>query len=167
MRQLGPSLQARAASARIALPRKLGAETVMNKTRDQNGEGGCLCGAVRYRVTGAPLWVAHCHCRSCQRATASAMTTYAGYGVGKFSVEAGEPARFNSSPGVTRSFCGRCGTPLAYESTRWPGEVHVFVCTLDDPERLTPRAHVHVAERLSWLHLNDGLREFQTTAGEA
>ena len=139
----------------------------MNKTRDRNKEGGCLWGAVRYRGEGAPLWVVHCHCRSCQRATASAMTTYAGYAAGNFSVEAGEPGRFNSSPGVTRSFCGRCGTPLAYESTRWAGEVHVFVCTLDDPEALTPKAHVHVAARLSWLHLNDGLREFQTTSGGA
>jgi len=57
------------------------------------------------------------------------------------------------------------GTPLAYKSKRWLGEVHVFVCTLDDPEALTPQAHVHVAERLSWLHTSDGLREFQKTSG--
>ena len=93
------------------------------------------------------------------------MATYAGYAGDGFDVEKGEPARFNSSPGVIRSFCGQCGTPLTYESKRWPGEVHIFVCTLDRPETLAPQAHVHVAERLSWLHTNDGLPEFQTTSG--
>lgn len=136
----------------------------MNKSQEQNEEGGCLCGAVRYRVQGAPLWVAHCHCLSCRRATASAMATYAGYAADRFAVERGEPARYSSSPGVTRSFCGQCGSPLTYESERWPGEVHIFVCTLDEPEALTPRAHVYVAERLSWLRTNDGLPEFQTTS---
>lgn len=137
----------------------------MTETRERNGVGGCLCGAVRYRVRGAPLWVAHCHCQSCRRATASVMATYAGYAGDRFAVERGEPARFSSSLGVTRSFCGQCGSPLTYESERWPGEVHIFLCTLDEPESLAPQAHVHVAERLSWLHTNDGLPEFQTTSG--
>lgn len=138
----------------------------MTESDNLEREGGCLCGAVRYRVRGAPLWVAHCHCRSCRRATASAMATYAGYAEDSFVVETGDPARYSSSPGVTRSFCGRCGSPLTYASERWPGEIHIFVCTLDEPEALTPRAHVHVAERLSWLHTNDGLPEFQTTSGD-
>ena len=115
--------------------------------------GRCLCGGVRYRAVGGPLWVAHCHCASCRRATGAPVATYAGFPVERFSYSAGRPARFASSPGVSRSFCGRCGTPLTYEGSRWPGEVHVLVGTLDRPDAVTPRSEAFVEERLPWLHL--------------
>ena len=128
-------------------------------------EGGCLCGAVRYKALGTPRWVPHCHCRSCRRATGAALATYAGYERRDFAYTAGAPTVFRSSPGVTRSFCERCGTPLSYESSRWPGEVHVFVCTFDTPEGFTPEAHVFVAEQLPWVHLNDDLPRYRATSG--
>ena len=64
----------------------------------------------------------------------------------------GAPDTFNSSEDVTRRFCGACGTPLSYESTRWPDELHILVATLDDPESLTPTAHV------SGRNISPGLR---------
>lgn len=120
-------------------------------------EGGCLCGRIRYRVTGEPRWVAHCHCRSCQLATGAAFATYAGFVRQDFDVRKGVPTVANSSPGVSRCFCPHCGTALTYESERWPGEVHIFVATLDDPEALRPQVHVNVAEKLAWISLDDGL----------
>jgi hypothetical protein len=115
--------------------------------------GRCLCGAIRYRAEGVPEWVAFCHCESCRRATGAPTTAYAGFLRERFRYLRGEPARFRSSPGVIRSFCGRCGTPLTYEGDRWPGEVHLLVGTLDHPERITPRGHAFAEERLPWLHL--------------
>ncbi len=119
--------------------------------------GGCLCGAIRYLAEGVPLWVAHCHCESCRRTTGTAIVTYAGYTRGQVTFTEGRPASYASSPGVTRSFCGACGTPIAYEGPRWPEEIHLFVCTLDEPESLEPQGHVYTAEQLSWLKLDDGL----------
>jgi hypothetical protein len=116
--------------------------------------GRCLCGRVRYRAAGAPIWVAHCHCESCRRATGAPLTTYAGFPAERFGYVAGEPATFASSPGVTRSFCGRCGTPLTYQGERWPGEVHVLVGTLDRPDMVTPTGEAFVEERLPWLHVS-------------
>ncbi len=115
--------------------------------------GHCLCGAVRYRAVGAPKWIANCHCASCRRATGAPMATFAGYAADRFSYLAGTPVRFHSSPGVTRSFCGRCGTPLTYEGARWPGEVHVLVGTLERPEDFPPTSNAFVEEQLPWLHL--------------
>lgn len=115
--------------------------------------GGCLCGAVRYRARGEPKWVAYCHCESCRRATGAPMASYAGFAAERFAYIAGAPARFASSPGVTRSFCGRCGTPLTYEGARWPGEVHVLIGTLDRPEDFVPTRDAFVEEKLPWLHL--------------
>ena len=120
--------------------------------------GHCLCGAVRYRVTGEPVWVAHCHCESCRRASSAALVTWAGFRRADFAFTEGEPAAYPSSPGVVRRFCPRCGSPLTYESRRWPDEIHVQVCSFDDPAAFQPTAHVHVAEQLPWLHLADGLK---------
>lgn len=129
-------------------------------------EGGCLCGAVRFAARGESLWVAHCHCTSCRKATASAFATYAGYAPEAVTWSGEAPKIHNSSPGVQRSFCPRCGSPLTYASDRWPGETHLFACTFDSPADLKPQAHVFVAERLPWVHLADGLPEFATTSGD-
>ena len=115
--------------------------------------GRCLCGAVRYRAAGAPMWIANCHCESCRRATGAPMASYAGFAAERFAYTVGAPARFASSPGVTRSFCGRCGTPLTYEGARWPGEVHVLIGTLDRPEDFPPTRDAFVEEKLPWLHI--------------
>ncbi|MDH3790857.1 MAG: GFA family protein [Rhodospirillales bacterium] len=128
--------------------------------------GGCLCGAVRFTAAGPALWVAHCHCASCRKATASAMATYAGFPRERVDFTKGTPASYGSSPGVTRGFCAHCGTPLSYESARWPGEIHLFLCTFDDPGALSPQAHVFVEEQLAWLHLDDGLPRYPTTSAD-
>ena len=85
----------------------------------------------------------------------------------RFTYLAGSPATYASSPGVTRGFCGRCGTPLTYQAERFAGEVHVYVCTLDRPQDFVPQAHVHTGEQLPWLHLADGLPRYLTTARDA
>ena len=120
-------------------------------------EGGCLCGAVRYRVAGAPAWVVHCHCQGCRCATGAPMVTWVGFARDRFEVTRGAPVRFVSSPGVARRFCARCGTPLTYEAERFPGEVHVTVGSLDRPEEFPPVGHVWTSEQITWLHLADEL----------
>jgi hypothetical protein len=76
----------------------------------------------------------------------------------KFEVTKGRLAIFNSSPGVERSFCGRCGTSLTYVAEdRWPGEISVLAPTLDDPGIAAPTAHVYVEHQLAWVKLADGL----------
>jgi hypothetical protein len=115
--------------------------------------GRCLCAAIRDRAAGEPLWVTHCHCESCRRATGAPLTTYAGFPAERFAWTAGAPATFASSPGVMRTFCGRCGTSLTYEGERWPGEVHVLVATLERPEAMTPQGEAFAEQRLPWLRL--------------
>lgn len=67
------------------------------------------------------------------------------------------PAIYASSTGVKRHFCATCGTPMAYESRRWPDEIHFYATSLDDPAAFQPTEHVNWNERLPWLHLADGL----------
>ena len=126
--------------------------------------GGCLCGRVRYEIRGEPIWVVHCHCASCRRHTGSPMTTFVGLEEDQLSFSAGEPGRYQSSPGVWRGFCAECGTPLTYSGVRAPGEMHVYLGTLDEPEAVRPTRHVFTGEALSWFQIADELPRHQTTS---
>lgn len=118
--------------------------------------GGCLCGAVRFSAAGGMRGVNHCHCESCRRATSSPFTTW-------FTVRAadlawtGRPQDFASSPGVTRRFCPRCGSPLSYETADRPGEVDLYAASLDDSSGVAPEFHSFWAERIPWVTLADDL----------
>src|SRR5256885_9701292 len=95
--------------------------------------GHCLCGRIRYRATGQPKWRCKCHCESCRRATGVPVNAFASFPIGNFAFE-GEPARYQSSPVVTRSFCANCGTPLAYEAEDLHGEIHLLLSSADRTE---------------------------------
>ena len=75
----------------------------------------------------------------------------------------GGPRYFNSSPGVMRGFCERCGSPLTYEAERIPGEIHIYAASLADPTQASPSLHVHVAEQLPWFDMADALPRYATT----
>ena len=124
---------------------------------DTERAGHCLCGAVRFTARGEPKWVAHCHCESCRRATSAAFATYAGYPADAVTWTAAAPRAYASSPGVTRTFCANCGTPMSFAGERWPGEIHLFATSFDAPDSLVPQVHVYTEEQLSWVHLADGL----------
>jgi hypothetical protein len=135
-----------------------------NTMEDSVRTGRCLCRAVRFIARGEPRWVAHCHCESCRRATSSAIATYAGFTSSNVEWIGEPPAEYRSSPGVTRRFCRRCGSPMSFEGERWPDEIHLFLPSFDQPETLRPRGHVHVEEQLSWLQLGDHLPRYAKTA---
>jgi hypothetical protein len=80
--------------------------------------GGYLCSGVRYDAEGDPLWVAHCHCTSCRKASGAPIITWAGYKPNAIDWTEVDPKQSSSSEGVLRRFCSDCGTPLTYESTR-------------------------------------------------
>jgi hypothetical protein len=122
-----------------------------------------LCGAVRFVATGEPRWIAHCHCESCRRATSAPMATYAGYAAANVAWSGDALAEFQSSPGVVRQFCRRCGSPMSFAGAKWPDEIHLFVASFDEPAAFAPTLHVHAGEQLPWLHLADDLPRYVTT----
>lgn len=121
-------------------------------------EGGCLCGAVRYRIQGEPLASTTCECRTCRKASAAALVPWLHLDAASFAFVAGEPVEFNSSPAVVRTLCGRCGTPLTYWTASYgPATIDVTTGSLDDPEAFPPVLHVWTSHRLRWLALADDL----------
>jgi len=125
-------------------------------------EGGCLCGAVRYRVSSAPLEVTHCHCSLCRRSSGAAFVTWAVFPAAAFAFTAGEPRARRSSAGATRAFCGDCGTPLAFREDAQPERIDVTAGSLDRPAAVTPRDHTFTADMVPWLRLADGLPRHPT-----
>ncbi|WP_119166875.1 GFA family protein [Algihabitans albus] len=123
----------------------------------QRKTGRCLCGAVRFAYSGSEIWCGHCHCESCRRATSSLMTTFVGLPRSAVTFSGAAPRVYLSSPGVRRLFCGTCGSPLAYQSDRWPDEIHLYAASLSGPEEVTPQFHAHFQEHLPWLELADPL----------
>jgi hypothetical protein len=120
-------------------------------------EGGCLCGAVRYRVEGQPLHAGYCHCRMCQRAAGAPVVAWGAWPADRFAWLQGKPGRFASSAKGERSFCPSCGTSLTSVD---PGDrrlVEVTLASLDDPAAFPPEEHIWTASRIRWLELGDKL----------
>ena len=120
-------------------------------------EGGCQCGAVRYRITGEPVPAALCHCSMCRRAHAAPAVAWAMVAESQLQFLAAEPAIYESSPGARRGFCPRCGTQISFTADYLPGLVDITIGSLDDPARVPPTLHYWESRRLPWLQLADGL----------
>ncbi len=116
-------------------------------------QGGCLCGAVRYVVEGEPLNSGICHCETCRRVASSPGLPFLGVPARAFRLTRGTLVDHVSSPGVTRSFCGRCGSPLTYRRADVPDELDVMTVSLDDPAAVPPTFRVWTSEALAWDRL--------------
>lgn len=122
-------------------------------------EGSCLCGAVKYRIDHEVREVTHCHCSMCRKAHGAAFASYAGVPLEAFHLTEGADlvVRYPSSPGgVTRTFCGCCGSTLQFIDERF-GEVGVAAGTLDSPLGEVRQAHIFVDSRADWYRIQDDL----------
>jgi hypothetical protein len=122
-------------------------------------KGGCLCGSVRYETFGEPFAVTHCHCRTCRKHNGAPVVTLAGFKSEQVEFNGDERSVYESSPGVARTFCGKCGTPLTWEGDGGDlGPIFEFhISTFDDPDVLVPTAHAFYPERISWFDIADKL----------
>ena len=121
--------------------------------------GHCYCGAVTFEINGKSDWIGHCHCESCRRHSGSVMTTFAGFKLDQVAFTGATPHRFITDDGVTRRFCGQCGSPISYEDKNRPGEIHMQLGLFDDLESLEPQDHTFLKEKPSWLHADEHLPE--------
>ena len=120
-------------------------------------QGRCLCGAVRFEIDAPIKSVVNCHCESCRRQCSAPMTTYIGVQDGDWRWTGETPKVYNSSPGVERTFCDNCGSPISFRSQSMSGVLHLYVAAMDEPEKFEPKLHVAYEEKLSWLKIGDDL----------
>ena len=127
--------------------------------------GGCRCGAIRYRISGAPVMVEYCHCHSCRKSSGSVVASLAGFRREGFELLSGSPTFFEGTPGVKRSFCGTCGSPLFYENSDYPDEVYVSLGSFDRPEALPPDRHVWTSGKIGWYRIGNDLPQYAEFSG--
>jgi diamine N-acetyltransferase len=116
--------------------------------------GGCLCGAIRYRVVGV-LDAGLCHCRHCQRESGSAFLPWARVDPERLEMLAVRPATYRSAEGALRAFCPGCGSSL-YTVTPG-GKLRLLIGTLDEPSAVEPAIHLVAHQQVRWLKLDDRL----------
>jgi hypothetical protein len=126
-------------------------------------EGGCRCGAVRYRLDALPLMVRQCWCRDCQHISGGNATVNLIVRRDSLHVT-GSPAHFESlaesGNHMSRYFCGTCGSPLFSESLENPDFRGVRVGSLDQPGRFPPQAIIWTDSAPAWAHVDPALPAF-------
>jgi hypothetical protein len=116
-------------------------------------EGGCLCGAIRYRLSPPILFVSQCACKDCQKATGTGHTTIVGIHRDQLAMT-GTPKTYTSygdtGGDVTRHFCGTCAGRL-YTSGTLPGPVIMIQAgSLDDPSAVSPQSVIYRKDAAAW-----------------
>ncbi|MEM0987833.1 MAG: GFA family protein [Pseudomonadota bacterium] len=137
-------------------------------------EGGCLCGAVRFRISGALHRTSHCHCGLCQKQHGAAFRTRARVAAKHFNFLQGEDlvTYYESSPGMYRGFCSRCGSPIvnrfgpeAKAVKKRPEALHqvgIALATLDGDPGVRAERHDFVASKAPWFEITDDVPQFAT-----
>jgi hypothetical protein len=121
-------------------------------------EGGCSCGAVRYLLNDAPLYVHACHCLNCQRQTGSAFVINLLIETDRVEVLGGEPVVVDAprdDGSVQRIYrCPTCQVAV-FSEYGWPELKFVRGGTLDDPSAVEPDIHIFTRSKVPWLTLPD------------
>lgn len=127
-------------------------------------EGGCLCAAIRYRVSGEAVAATLCHCRSCRRASGGTNVAWAVFDKSGFEWIGDEPVAYSSSPGIEWLHCAKCGSLVGYTRSSRPNHVDITTGTLDQPERYPPTVEIWLEQRISWETLDPHLPKRQQSS---
>lgn len=131
--------------------------------RMQLHEGGCLCGAVRFRAQGALRPVIYCHCSQCRKQTGLYVAATA-VAQSRFDLHpAGDLRWYAASAYARRGFCGICGTLLFWKPNEGD-HIAILAGALDHPEVLTAGIHICVAGRPQFYAIADGLPQYDHDA---
>ena len=127
-------------------------------------EGGCGCGAVRYRIEGEPIVLAVCHCTECQKQSGSAFGMSLIVKTESFSIS-GETKVFRriaeSGNPIDCYFCPTCGVRVYHDPKKLSGTYNVKPGTLDERDWLAPAVQVWTKSKQPWVTLPSDLAEVE------
>ncbi|MEP4770253.1 MAG: GFA family protein [Roseibium sp.] len=124
--------------------------------------GSCLCGNVKFRISGEPSSLSYCHCSRCRKAAGVFSAVLIGK-AGDLEVTEGQDkiARYKVEPDgkFNRCFCKDCGTSLGDMAS---GDIYVVAASaLDDDPGIRPSLHIHTASKPDWYQIDDNLKKFE------
>ncbi len=122
-------------------------------------EGGCLCGAIRYRMTGESLGSVICTCLDCQKQNGT-LPAFVRCPNESFELIAGRPASYRASPSASREFCSRCGSFLFWRRDGG-GHVGIALGSFDHPMAMPqPSVQIFASRAVPWLPAVAGIQTF-------
>ena len=129
--------------------------------------GGCLCGKIRYQISGPLHDASHCHCSMCRRQHGAVFATYAQFEPGDFRWTAGEELVKDFSPAVGAGwcFCAECGSTLG--GTEDGKVMSITLGTVDGDPGVRPESHIFVGSKAGWHEIHDDLPQHDEWAPEA
>ena len=125
--------------------------------------GRCYCGDIKYKASGDPAIKVQCHCRECQYISGGSVNVTIGMPQAGFEYTQGKPATYKRADlenGVTREFCGSCGTHILTQAPGLAGVMLIKVGTLDDPSMFTPDLAIFTAETQAFHHIPEGMPNY-------
>ena len=127
--------------------------------------GSCLCGGVKFEITGALSQARNCHCSMCRKVQGAAFRSRVSVRVADFAWVRGEDlvTYYESSKGNYRGFCRVCGSPIHSKFADTPSHYGLPLGTLDDDPGVRPEIHIHVASKAPWFTITDDLPQFPET----
>jgi hypothetical protein len=134
-------------------------------TATASHSGGCACGKLRYRVHGQPAFGTVCHCKFCQRRSASAFALMATFDEHAVEITQGEVAEVEHRSDVSgrwlrMSFCPACGTTVSHIAEVRPGLRTIAAGTFDDPNWFAVTRHIWTQSKLPWVTIPPGIASF-------
>ena len=132
-------------------------------------EGGCACGAVRYRLKNAPLRTGICHCKFCQHRTGSAFGVNLYFRIEDFELTRGGLSTYDhrsdeSQRWLKMEFCPNCGTTVTWTLEVVPGGRGVAAGTLDDTSWLEIERHAWTRSKQHWVSIPSGMETFEQSS---
>ncbi|MFI4891547.1 MAG: GFA family protein [Steroidobacterales bacterium] len=118
--------------------------------------GGCLCGAVRYEVTGPLSGIVACHCSQCRRTSGHFVAATSTPAAALRLLRSDSLAWYRSSEAAERGFCAKCGGNLFWRAIGG-ADISIMAGTLDTPTGLAMTEHIFVADKSDYYTIDDGL----------
>ena len=137
--------------------------------------GSCLCGGVKFEITGPLSGAMNCHCSQCRKQHGAPFRSRVGVQIEDFQWLQGEHLvkYHESAGGLLRGFCRECGSPIinragpnwkrADEFPRVSSQYGVPLAILDDPQ-VRPTCHIFVGSKVPWFEITDDLPQYQEYA---
>ena len=127
--------------------------------------GGCACGAIRYEISAAPIFMNDCQCRDCQHTSGTGHGSYLTFPSRARVKLTGEATHWDmvadSGNQKTRAFCPVCGSPVYMTFAAMPDLLTVHAASLDDASRYAPQVVTYTVRGHAWDHVDPALPTFE------
>jgi len=131
--------------------------------------GGCACRAIRYEITGEPMFANECQCHDCQRTSGTGHGSYLTFPDRTQVTLDGEASHWDmvgdSGNVKTRGFCPKCGSPVYLTFAAMPDVFTIHAASLDDPARYRPQAVTYAVRGHAWDHVDPAIPKFDKMPG--